>query len=339
MKGDYEVIIIGAGPGGLAAAFELAKHNKEVLLLEKNQGIGPKICAGGLTSKVSQLGISLNITDHEFSTVKAYSNNKVYNITLPRPFIVTVDREKFGQFLLKKAATAGAEVQTSAPVTKITPDYVIVNNQKIYYKYLIGADGSLSITRRYLGLKTKRIATSFQYIVKQGYPNLVISLDSRHYGSGYAWIFPHQGYTSCGIFSHHSDSKDRDLKKICHKWCLTNNIDLSNAKPEAWAINYDYCGWKFGNIFLIGDAGGFTSGLTGEGIYYAMISGQEAAKKIINSDYACPEIKRILKKKSIQEKLLQFMQTGVVPLNIYYRLLLSLSKNKWTTKKIVDFFS
>ncbi|MDY6972321.1 MAG: NAD(P)/FAD-dependent oxidoreductase, partial [Thermodesulfobacteriota bacterium] len=48
MTESYDVIIIGAGPGGLSCAGELVKSNKSVLLLEKNNIIGPKICAGGI---------------------------------------------------------------------------------------------------------------------------------------------------------------------------------------------------------------------------------------------------------------------------------------------------
>jgi len=53
----YDVIIIGAGPAGLICAKTLALAGKEVLVLEKNDVIGPKICAGGLTTKDLKIGI------------------------------------------------------------------------------------------------------------------------------------------------------------------------------------------------------------------------------------------------------------------------------------------
>ena len=43
----YDVVIIGAGPAGLAAARYLAENKKSVLVLEKNKVIGPKVCGGG----------------------------------------------------------------------------------------------------------------------------------------------------------------------------------------------------------------------------------------------------------------------------------------------------
>lgn len=339
MENEYEVIIVGGGPGGLSAAIELASHERSVLLLEKNREIGPKVCAGGLTTKISQFGIGLDIAHHQFSTIKAHTNGKTYDVVLPQPFIATVGRKEFGQLLLQKASASGAEIRTGSLIKEILPNSVVANNKKIKYKYLIGADGSFSAVRKFLGLKTKKVMVSFQYLVPRELKDLEIFLDAKMFGTGYAWIFPHQGYTSVGVGQDIKEIKGKSLKEIFTSWCKKMKIDLDNAREESWVINYDYQGWQFNNIFLVGDAGGFTPGLTGEGIYYAMISGQEVAKKIIDPHYPSPHIKRILKKKKNQEKLLRFMQIGTAPLGVYYKILLSLFKYKWATRKIVDFFS
>ncbi len=95
-------------------------------------------------------------------------------------------------------------------------------------------------------------------------------------------------------------------------WLKEHNVDLTDAKYEEWTINYDCQKFEYGNIFLVGDAAGFTSGLTGEGIYFAMVSGIEAAKKIINPGYKLNGIKTILQIKRNHERLLsslEFCQT------------------------------
>ncbi len=94
MKSEYDVIIIGAGPSGLSCAIELQKSEKSILLLEKNKIIGPKICAGGLTTKIKNLGYSLDIADKLFSSIKINVPRKskiIYNL---KPFVATIDREK-----------------------------------------------------------------------------------------------------------------------------------------------------------------------------------------------------------------------------------------------------
>ena len=74
---------------------------------------------------------------------------------------------------------------------------------------------------------------------------------------------------------------------------------------ESAPINYDYRGMEFGKIFLVGDAGGFTFPLTGEGIYSAITTGEEVARKIIAPEYDIPKIKNILKFQEIQRKIIR----------------------------------
>lgn len=77
---------------------------------------------------------------------------------------------------------------------------------------------------------------------------------------------------------------------------------------EGAPINYCYKGYKFGNKFLAGDAAGFASGLTGEGIYFAMASGDDVAKMIIDKNYKPLLIKKILRKKRKHEFILGFLK-------------------------------
>jgi 2-polyprenyl-6-methoxyphenol hydroxylase-like FAD-dependent oxidoreductase len=57
MNNRFDVIIIGAGPAGIACAEALAGSSLSVLLVEKNETVGPKICAGGLTRMAFDFGI------------------------------------------------------------------------------------------------------------------------------------------------------------------------------------------------------------------------------------------------------------------------------------------
>ena len=77
---------------------------------------------------------------------------------------------------------------------------------------------------------------------------------------------------------------------------MHNKFDLRNAKCSAGLINYDYRGWQFGNTFLVGDAAGFASALTGEGIYPAIISGESAAQRILEPSCSLERIQNLEKK-------------------------------------------
>ncbi len=311
MKNRYNVIIVGAGPAGLSCAEVLAKSGKSVLVLEKNNEVGPKICAGGLTTKVKKENfLSLRDIDRIFHSIKIIFPGTIKKITCHNPLIATIDRGKLGKIMLEKALKFGAEVETGIEVKEISNNSIIANGQKINYQYLVGADGSNSMIRKFLGIKTEKILVTLQYVIPQEiqkFEEMKYFLDSRIF-NGYFWVFPHRNYTIVGAgYNPKYTRKKISLKNTFEKWLKDKNIKTARIKLEGWPINIDYRGYQFGNKFLIGDAGGFTSGLTGEGIYFAIISGKEVAGKIIDPQYNCPEISKILKIKRNHENFLKLL--------------------------------
>lgn len=340
---SYEVVIVGAGPGGLNCAKILAKKNKKVLVLEKDSIFGNKICGGGLTIKDLDLGIPDSIIQRKFRKITIHTPNQDTEIELDKPFIVTLDRKDLGKWMAQKARNWGAKLRLNSMVTKIEEDKVTVNNkEQISYKYLIGADGPNSIVRRYLGLKNNNSLSAFQYIIPRKFKKLEIFRDSEKFGPSYLWIFPYKNSTSIGSGADLSreikqpvlNLKVSEIKKNLKEFCK-NKIDLKKAKFQGFTINYDYQGHEFKNKFLIGDAGGFASGLTGEGIYFAIKSGEDVAKKIINKKYKCPNIKEILKTKKKEELFLRAIEINKHLTNAEYELLNLFLKSKWFGKKLV----
>jgi geranylgeranyl reductase len=88
---------------------------------------------------------------------------------------------------------------------------------------------------------------------------------------------------------------------------------------EAHPINCDYRGHHFGNVFLAGDAAGVTSGFSGEGIYQALIFGDEIADLIIDSSHKSEKIDEVLREKRIHEMMLFLvMLSGPFRNGIFY---------------------
>ena len=338
MDSKYDVVIIGAGPGGLVAASELAGKGVGVVVFERGEEIGPKVCGGALPLQISEFDIPADITDREFSSITVHTAGRSYQLSLPAPFLYTADRGRFGQYLFQRATANGAEVHTESRISEITPNYVVVNGRKVGYRYLVGADGSHSVTRKYLGLPVRKLGSTLQYVVPREHGSFELFFDARKFGSGIAWIVPHNGRTIIGLGGDLREARGKSLREICRRWCRQQGIDLTGAREESWPINYDYRGWHFGNVFLVGDAGGFASGLTGEGIYAAMVSGREAARRIIDPAHDSVDINRVLRKKRSHERLVSIMQANLPTLGIYYRVLLSLTRYGWLTKKYVDYF-
>ncbi len=298
----FEVVIVGAGPAGLAAAKILGEGRKKVLLVEKNQEIGPKICAGGLTSKTLEFGIPLSLTEKTFYSIKINYFGKTFQA---KTLLATINRTKLAQWQIQQINNASDRVKIwrNAKVVGIKNNSILLEGgEKIGFDYLIGADGSLSLVRRYLNLPTKKIWSTIQYTINRDFKDLEIFFDPALFGSGYAWIFPYNNSVAigCGTGSRFQTS---NLFDKFHYWLRKTRIEINGAKVESFPINFDYKGFKFGKIFLVGDAAGFASGLTGEGIYAAILSGREAAQKILNPNYNLPGIKRLLKRKFLEEKI------------------------------------
>lgn len=307
---SFDVIIVGAGPAGLKCAETLGNSKYKVLLLEKNSEIGPKVCAGGLTGKdIEYLNLPKDLIDFHYDEIKFHINNSQFNLKNKNNFAFTIDRKNLGQWQLKKLNKfKNIKVKTSARVSKIEKDFIVVNNKKIAYKFLVGADGSSSIVKKHLGIKSKEVGIAVQYIIPtKKYKEFEIFFNSKLFSAWYAWIFPHKDYVSIGCSCNPKILSSKKLTNNFQKWLKENQIDISNAKYEAFMIDFDYQGYQFENIFLVGDAGGFVSGLTGEGIYQALVSGEEIAKIILDKNYESNKINELLKIKRKHNRLMNFL--------------------------------
>lgn len=335
---SYEVVIVGAGPAGLACAQHLAEQGKQVLIVEQNNEIGPKVCAGGITGKsLERFKLPMELFDCQFKEISLYTPFQSRAFKLNEPFAYTIDRKNLGQWQLKKLEKTGAKIRISAKVTKIAKNHIIINNlEKIQFKYLVGADGSISIVRKAAGLKTKKTLIAIQYIIPgDDYKKFEMFFDSKLFSLGYAWIFPHKGHASVGCGCEPCVFSSKNLMAGFKKWLAEKKVDISNGKYEAFPINYDYQGYKFGNIFLVGDAAGLASGLTGGGIFQALVSGEEAAKLIIDKNYVSQEMEEVLKSNEKQNRTLRFMAKTKSIVGLEFELFLLLTKSDYLSEHLV----
>jgi len=337
MENKYDVVIIGAGPAGLAAAEILAKANKKVIVLEKNKSIGQKVCAGGLTIKdLNEFKLPKTTVEKEFQQIMLHIGKRSIKMELNEPWVWTCNREKLGQWQAKQAIKAGARIILDCAALKINDGFVSTSNEvDFHFKYLIGADGTNSLVRKHLGLATEKLATAMQYLAPPAnFKNLEIFFDPKKIGPAYLWVFPHKNYVSIGIGADPKFISPVKLKNYLDDWCVKHGINPKEYSLQAASINYDYRGLEFNNIFLVGDAAGLTSGASGEGIHPAIVSGQEAAQKIINPNYNLPKIKKILRDKKLKEKFLTFYKTNktITKLLLGFGAVLLLKNNKFRQK-------
>src|SRR5210317_2252640 len=162
---SFSVVIVGAGPGGLACARLLAEHGLDVLVLERNSVIGPKVCGGGITWDGLIKRVPEHLIDDAFRSQHIKSNYQQTVIQSPEPIVATIRRELLGQWMQQQAENAGAVIKTSCGVNRIEHDSVSTTSGDFKYRYLIGADGSSSIVRRYLGLGSENVGVGIHFQV------------------------------------------------------------------------------------------------------------------------------------------------------------------------------
>ncbi len=308
---NFHTVIVGGGPGGLACATLLAQQGKDVLVLERNSAIGPKVCAGGIPSVAQNLGFPETLWERSFTRQHISSNWQHAVIQDDKPIIRTVDRVRLGRWMAEKAVAAGVSIKTDTLVLQISEDRVTAKGgEEFGYNFLVGADGSSSLVRRQLGIPTADMGVGINYQVPGNFPEMQWHLNTDLFGNGYAWIFPHQDTASIGVYARRSTSKPGMLLNSLHQWAADHGHELKSRQPQAALINFDFRGWHFNNRFLIGDAAGLASGLTGEGIYSAIVSGEEAARTILNGEYESSKMAQLIKKHHQHARMLELSSGG-----------------------------
>ena len=305
-----ETIIIGAGPAGLACARHLAENGKEVLVLERNNHVGPKVCAGGITAHGGLTDLPDHLIEKSFRSQIIRSGMQSVTITSREPIVSTVSRANLGHWMLEKAHEAGAAIMTGVHVTSVKENTIETSTGAFTCRYLVGADGSSSLVRRHLGIKTERLMAGIHFEVPGNFDSMEWHLDYQHFRSGYGWKFPHRTYASIGACAPLHILPAKKLARNIHLWAERNRIALNKLNAKASLINYDYRGWRFGNKFLVGEAAGLASGVTGEGIYPAMVSGTSAAQMIIDPSSEPAGMQKIIRKHKLHSVLQQVSGTN-----------------------------
>ncbi|MCL5411847.1 MAG: NAD(P)/FAD-dependent oxidoreductase [Patescibacteria group bacterium] len=313
MKNEiYDVIIVGASIAGLECARNLAGSGLSVLIIEKSQTIGKKVCAGGVTLEDLKY-IPRDFLNFDFRRILFRYQNKSVWFPSQAGLLSTINREKFLQHQFNSLKSySNIKALLGVSVVKTGSDHCLTlnNGGQIKFRYLVGADGSASVVRRDLNLPTKRLGLAMQYLVPQKIKDFELYLDDNLFGTGYGWIFPHEDYTSIGCGSNVKAMPARKLRENLDLWSQRLGLFTSNSIFQVSPINYDYRGYKFGDVFLVGDAAGMTSGITGKGMYAAFLSGEQVAKEILGEKTQENLIEAWLKKKREQEGFISFLASA-----------------------------
>ena len=314
-----EHLIVGAGPAGLRAAQVLAEAGREVLVLEKRPVIGPKICAGGLTPKtvgeLEPLGFKPAQALANVGHI-AFAGGRAVALDATATVIHTLSRRELGRLQVGWARAAGAEVRAGVAATEIDLQArtVRVQGSRLGWRHLIGADGADSAVRRALGLPSPRDYFAAEYnLAGIRLAPLRIECDPARLANGYFWVFPHGGYTSLGAVAPKHIVRPAVLRGYLEARLDALDVGRGDAPFEGATLEVTYHGTHFGcGVHLAGDAAGVVSSLTAEGIYAALVTGEEVARQILDPRAPAPKTRRWLRTKRRHDRLARWLARPAV---------------------------
>ncbi|WP_066506371.1 FAD-binding protein [Abyssisolibacter fermentans] len=301
----YDYVIVGGGPAG-ATLGRLINKKYKVLILEKRtfedkfESPSQK-CCGGLLAPDAQkmlakfgLGIPNSVLQSpQLFAVRTIDINNSVEKYYQRHYI-NIDRQKFDRWLLS-LVSSNVEIKTGCIFKKYEKkdNELVINytqdgkSYSLRTKYLIGADGANSMIRRkafkYKPMPQKYISIQDWFATndEHSYYGAIFDEEITDF---YSWIIPKQEYLIIGS-ALKDDSKAIQKFELLKQKLIKYGFNLENKVKRNGAfimrpkkLNQICLGEE--NIILVGEAAGFISPSSAEGISYAFRSAMELAQAI-----------------------------------------------------------
>jgi geranylgeranyl reductase family protein len=286
----HDVVIVGAGPGGLLAAQHLARHGLDVIVVEEHQTVGhPVHCTGILAREAfDEFDLSRDTILNELSSARFFSPSgcEVFYRSGPVEAVV-VDRALFDARLAEQAQRAGARLTCGARATavRIGADSVSVDvagQRPVQARAGVLACGGKYAFHRQLGLG---LPSLFLHTAQCELPAARPKDVELHFGGdiapkGFAWAVPvwrkDRPFARVGVMCE-ADAPCY-FRRMVDRLRLAWGIQAEDCRPHQkilplTAINRTYAD----RLLVVGDAAGLVKPTTGGGIYYSLLSARLAA--------------------------------------------------------------
>ena len=306
----YDVVVVGAGPAGATAAKVLTEKGIHVLLIDKETFPRDKPCGGGLPVRVLTRYPYLeqhHLIDSHSSSIRVHSPSQQHIIDVKKneTVIAMVLRNTFDSGLVNLAIQSGAEFLGGKRVASMMTDrdratVSLEDGTIIETSYIIAADGMWSTLAKQLGEPQSNEFTGVcaveEYKLGEDAMDQLFGVERCihiHLSvlgiAGYGWVFPKKEHVNIGLceFRHalSSPQEKKNLKTLYGQYIdllkehnvIPQTLQIKNVKGGVFPTRPLLRTYGTRTV-LCGDAAGLTNPLTGEGIYYAMVSGEIAAK-------------------------------------------------------------
>ncbi|MDD5330534.1 MAG: NAD(P)/FAD-dependent oxidoreductase [Sulfuricella sp.] len=288
VRQKVDVLVIGLGPAGGAAALAAARAGLRVAAIERRQEIGvPVQCAEFIPLPLARHAQAEGILQQRIRGMISRLPSGTAEISHSPGLMV--DRAAFDQALARQAENNGARLYSCSrlfELDRMESSAVVATPRgqvRFDYRLLVAADGPHSFVARALGLAPLETVYARQYTVALNQPceNTEIWL-SADYPGGYAWLFPRGPVANLGLGVDKRFAADpKALLDALHRQLADEGrvgntilrrtggaIPVGGPRPNLVA----------GNVLFVGDAAGLTHPVTGAGIAAAVASGERAGQ-------------------------------------------------------------
>ena len=290
-----DVIVIGAGPAGLACAQALAARGRDVLVLEEHDAVGyPVHCTGVLGRE------AFDELDLPRDAILGYSRSAIFRapdglavvVESDHVIAAVIDRGRFDHLLARRAVDAGATVETGARVQHVEVLHggvsvsTLRHDRPFCARACVLACGASYRFNRALGLGVPRtfLQTAQVEAPFPDTPHVEVQLGREVAPSGFAWTVPFQRdgrpHARLGLMCSR-DSRRRFDAYVADRARRAGLDRLELPPPRLKFLPLGPVRRTYASrVLAVGDAAGLVKPTTGGGIYYGVLSGRLAAETL-----------------------------------------------------------
>ncbi|MEU0687895.1 geranylgeranyl reductase family protein [Streptomyces uncialis] len=294
----WDVVVVGAGPGGASAAYAAAVAGRSVLLLEKADLPRYKTCGGGIIGPSREAlppGFELPLQDRVNAVTFTLDGRFARTRRSKQTLFGLVNRPEFDQRLVEHAQKAGAELRTGATVTRVeqhgpaVPDrrtvaVVLSGGETLLARAVVGADGSASRIGAHVGVKLGQVDLGLEAeipvppTVAEDWKGRVL-IDWGPLPGSYGWVFPKGDTLTVGVISARGEgaATKRYLEDFIARLGLAG-FEPGISSGHLTRCRADDSPLSRGRVLVCGDAAGLLEPWTREGISFALRSGRLAGE-------------------------------------------------------------